>query len=949
MKTRSKLTIGQKLSWGFGGILSLLVVVSAVGGIQLRSIDQGYLEFIQKTETKEQAQKISQYMWEALAQQKDFMNSQDLRSNTASEVALTNALTTADSLTNSAAAQETLEQLQSTIALLQKHQQLSNQWVNLYKKRGLQQDQGVLGNLRENSQSMEAFLQSNDAEPFLALFLSLRLKGTAYFNTVEEEVALELRRTLQPSLLNFPTHLENSRLEEEDQSTLLELTEAYTNTAIETSKQRLTGSNLHDFVKQDLLRFFEDDENPIRIVDFTSMVNRYSVRDGFRDTLLKELAAFPNQTAEGMILFDRDHEAGFTKSFPNSERLHEKMDSLFEDFKFWTIAEFEREFSAEAELVKSTMNFSVTRHKPLYQYVEFVQTLEEPRFRENLLQRQSLGQFRQYVEQFVLPDDLKQSVVQHFDLGNFVQHIENHPGLSEESKAAFIVEINAHRLNSIQNLLDTIKASPFEDSLKTQLLPMIQDFQHNFHLVFQNDISEWDELFGFFRPETRKSQDFFEAANQTADDIQRFLESRLIRNADSLLKTLLILEKQYLANPDSDTIQKLKSTVVQFKTNVSLSRLNEAEKEAIHQILDSYQAAFEALVASDTAIQSRAADLERNLGSVVEQVGAVMHFEETSAQELVERIHSATEWSFYIIVFLSGLGVLLAGTIAVWVPRSIKRVLVNALKKLNIATSEQDIASDEISKSSYDLATSSVEQAQALENTASALEEISAMTQSNAENALRAKDLTAGSKEEIQSLSSAMHGIHEASGRITGITKTIDMIAFQTNILSLNAAVEAARAGEAGQGFAVVADEVRSLALKSAEAAQDIANKIDDNVRKTEAGMIIAERVYQSFETISQRIEEITTACQEQTQGLNQVNHGALEMEQATHRNASSAEHNHELSSQLKAHAETLKEIVNELKTMTGVSLELQTLPMSLGDPSLVPAEVKNDEALKVA
>ncbi|MBF0353118.1 MAG: hypothetical protein HQM11_18960 [SAR324 cluster bacterium] len=178
------------------------------------------------------------------------------------------------------------------------------------------------------------------------------------------------------------------------------------------------------------------------------------------------------------------------------------------------------------------------------------------------------------------------------------------------------------------------------------------------------------------------------------------------------------------------------------------------------------------------------------------------------------------------------------------------------------------------------------QQQAAVENTASSVEQIASMISQTAENTLKSKDLAHAASMQMNHLAETMSAIEEASNRIRGITQTIDSIAFQTNILSLNAAVEAARAGENGLGFSVVADEVRNLASKSAEAARDIAQRIEHNARQAASGMAITQKALLSFEQINQYTEEIASATQEQSVGIGQINQSMYQMSQLIQNNS---------------------------------------------------------------
>lgn len=213
------------------------------------------------------------------------------------------------------------------------------------------------------------------------------------------------------------------------------------------------------------------------------------------------------------------------------------------------------------------------------------------------------------------------------------------------------------------------------------------------------------------------------------------------------------------------------------------------------------------------------------------------------------------------------------------------------------------------------------------------------MVQQNRENTKQAAALAKQSKEyasksnaEMQRMMQAMEDLKKSSGEIAKIIKVIDEIAFQTNILSLNAAVEAARAGDAGKGFAVVAEEVRSLAQRSAQAAKDTTTIIESNINLSENGSYIAKEVQQSVSEIDEQskkvsdlLDEISVATDEQAQGIQQINQAISQMETVLASNAQTAEESSAASKALYAQTLNLNDIITDLNELVnGASNTIQ-------------------------
>jgi methyl-accepting chemotaxis protein len=304
------------------------------------------------------------------------------------------------------------------------------------------------------------------------------------------------------------------------------------------------------------------------------------------------------------------------------------------------------------------------------------------------------------------------------------------------------------------------------------------------------------------------------------------------------------------------------------------------------------------------------------------------------------QVRNAAQTTQFSIVF-GVCSMLFAGVaISIILILSINRVLNRIAVQLNGGSIQILGAADQVSAASQTLAQGSGEQAAAIEETGSSLEELASMTKRNAENAQKANDLAKQARRaaekgaaDMQTMNTAVEAIKASSDDIAKIIKTIDEIAFQTNILALNAAVEAARAGEAGMGFAVVADEVRNLALRSAQAAKETAAKIEGAIGRTAQGVEISSKVAQTLNEIvakarqvDELASEVAVASREQTQGIAQINTAVSQMDKITQSNAISAEESAAAAEELNAQATVLKQSVAELLQLVGGNSATKTL-----------------------
>ena len=408
----------------------------------------------------------------------------------------------------------------------------------------------------------------------------------------------------------------------------------------------------------------------------------------------------------------------------------------------------------------------------------------------------------------------------------------------------------------------------------------------------------------------------------------------LIRGNDpaAFEKHLQGFTKEEAATRESlSTLKNLMAKHELTTTNVDNALLVQAE------LGEKYRAALKSYVATNResaqVVDKLVRGIDRAPTEAIEGIVALVNAFETTNTTVDEQEMARQERLTQVVTIAGGgLGVALAVFLGVYLSRYLSRQIRQTVEDLTESSVQVSSASNMIQASSQSLAEGASEQAASLEETGASLEEMASMARRNAENAKTANDLSNKTRssadqgwQAMQELSTAVADIRQSSDNISKIIRTIDEIAFQTNILALNAAVEAARAGEAGAGFAVVADEVRNLAQRSAQAARETAEKIEDSIAKSRNGELISKRVGDNLQEIlgsarqlDELVAQIATASGEQSQGAQQISTAVSQVDKVTQSNAATAEESAAAATELASQADTLKIAIETLSSMVG-------------------------------
>ncbi|PWU00253.1 MAG: hypothetical protein C5B51_25315 [Terriglobia bacterium] len=327
------------------------------------------------------------------------------------------------------------------------------------------------------------------------------------------------------------------------------------------------------------------------------------------------------------------------------------------------------------------------------------------------------------------------------------------------------------------------------------------------------------------------------------------------------------------------------------------------------------------------ALAARTEELKASLAKAKEQFSTDLRGRLSGVQS-----SSARQRWLALLVFAISL-VLAAAVVSLTIRRSITGPVLRVIDGFRNAADGAAGASTRMSECSQAVQHDAQEQAACIEETSASLAEISSTAEQNASRAGEADSLmqaarhtVTGAAEAMKDLTTSMALISKSSNQVAGVLKSIDEIAFHTNILALNAAVEAARAGEAGAGFSVVADEVRALAQRAADAARNSAEIIERTIADVSKGVGLVSQAHESFQKVSETISsgsemvtQIAASSQEQARGVSHISQAISRIEQVTQNNAANAHRTAEVAAAMDEQVSTTRRHLEQLVAVVGL------------------------------
>ncbi len=449
----------------------------------------------------------------------------------------------------------------------------------------------------------------------------------------------------------------------------------------------------------------------------------------------------------------------------------------------------------------------------------------------------------------------------------------------------------------------------------------------------------------------KAANDYLAAKQPVVDKIAESVFK--VAEIDQVAYRIRLRERDYMLKQDEKTLAEMNGFLGDLRKNleelksVSVTQDDFERIDKAAKATEEYAAAAQSWVQNDNKLRQEILPKMKQIG---ETVIANAQTAENDAWKISDEKSAGTTAivasSKMMIVVALLIGIVMGICTAAVIGRSVTKPFKDIFKGLQSFSTEElrqtgetfkriikgmlesvgqvNDAAGQVSSASQQLAGGASEQASSLEETSSALEQMSAMTRTNAANAKNANGLSQDAHKAAQQGNATMQAISESSDQISKIIKVIEEIAFQTNLLALNAAVEAARAGEHGKGFAVVADEVRNLAQRAAGAAKEITSLIENSVNISRQGAEALQGIVDSVSKVTELVSSVAKASDEQAQGVEQVNTAVSQMDKVTQSNAAGAEESASAAEELAAQAATTQSMVNELVQLVGADRDTQ-------------------------